>query len=640
MLRKKVALVFPTTIEPKSFFGFLLPSLGLERLGAAVGDMARVELFDARFEKSLPDAVAAFNPDIVALNVKTTLHSARALNTGRAIRALSPNSVIVAGGLHATACPEEVLSIADLVVRGEGERAFRRIVDGEEPAAIPGTVFRLGSEIKSIPMAPPIVDLDALPPPARHLRKPHYSYSAAGLFKMDLLETSRGCTHACTFCSSGSVYPCKYRVHSPQYVHEEVRRLARAGVKYCMLTDDHFGADPDRTAEICELILRDGIRIAFFCFTRPFEGRMDLKRIMARAGFVMVSYGAESPSLDQVVKYGKGYPRQDEEFIRRVNSEWLKAGARYIGNSYVFGDPGDSAEVLSGLGVHARRLDPTYIEPLYAQPYPGTPYREEMAERGLLLDEKWDRFTEGRMLVAHPELDREALKRLRANAWIDFFSPKKAAGVFRMPLYMHRHLGMGVRKVVKYMLACDYSVFGCILEDKFYRDLHPWMIETWFRSKVRTFEEPELDMTDGFDDFTDMLGLHLLKAIAGDLDLDLAVVEEGLTLACLRIRLRSGRIANARVWPGDPARPGSTVRTARVNFSLDFLVRFMTAGSHLEKIAVCLKAAAISVTGFLHGRIAGISRAGTTSPPGGSAFSQPGADSSFPPNFGRFKETE
>lgn len=595
-MKKKVALVFPTTIAPDSFFGFLLPSLGLERLGGAVEDIAMVELFDARFEKNLPKAVRAFNPDMVALNVKTTLHSAKALAVGRAIRAAVPRASMIAGGLHATTCPKEVLSVADTVVRGEGEAAFRRIIEGEDPGAVPGTITKGERGLVEIPMEAPLQDMDFLAPPARHLRKPGYSYSAAGIVKMDLLETSRGCTHACTFCSSGSVYPYKYRAHSPEYVHDEVRRLARAGVRYCMLTDDHFNADPDRTADICELILRDGIRIAFFCFLRPFEGKMDLKRLMVRAGFVMVSYGAESPSPEQVARYRKGYPEETGNFIGRVNSEWLRAGAKYVGNSYVFGDPGDNAETLSRLGTYARHLDPTYIEPLYAQPYPGTPYREDLAARGLLLDRGWESFTEGRMLAAHPELDEESMKRLRAKAWVDFFSPRKAAGVFRMPLYMHRHLEIPALKVLKYMLACDYSVFGCILEDKFYRDLYPWMIEIWFRSVVGTFEESELDMTENFDDFSDMLGFHSLKGLAGDLNLDLAVEDNGKTLACLRIRLRSGKVLNARIWPGDPAAAGDGRRVRRISISLAIMVRFMTAGTKAEKALTILAVAAKTIS--------------------------------------------
>ena len=50
MSKPRVALVFPYTIQKHSFFGMVLPALGLDRLGAEVEDIAQVELFDARFE--------------------------------------------------------------------------------------------------------------------------------------------------------------------------------------------------------------------------------------------------------------------------------------------------------------------------------------------------------------------------------------------------------------------------------------------------------------------------------------------------------------------------------------------------------------------------------------------------------------
>jgi hypothetical protein len=51
MKKPKVALIFPTHIAKDAFFGWLLPSIALERLAAAIEDVAEVELFDARFEK-------------------------------------------------------------------------------------------------------------------------------------------------------------------------------------------------------------------------------------------------------------------------------------------------------------------------------------------------------------------------------------------------------------------------------------------------------------------------------------------------------------------------------------------------------------------------------------------------------------
>ena len=560
MSKPKVALVFPVRTRADSFFGFVMPSLGLERLGAAVEDVAEVALFDARFERDVVAEVVAMRPDIIALNVKTTMRCRESYGVARRLREALPEARIVLGGLHATSAPLEALEQGDLVVRGEGEDAFRRLVLGEPPEAIPGLVWRGPSGPVVNPMGVPTAELDTIRPPARHLRKPHYRYVAAGGgFKNDLLETSRGCTHACSFCSPGSVYPHNYRVHSPAYVLEELKRLDAAGVKFVMITDDQLGGHLERVEALCDLILEAGIKMAFFCFIRAFTGRMPLKRKMVQAGIVMVSYGAENPSKEQLRRYGKGYPTDSGAFLRQVNTEWQEAGACYVGNSYVFGDVRDSAETLESLGVYARRLNPTYIEPIYAQPYPNTRYRAELEAEGKLLGRDWPDYTEGRLLVVHPELDEEGLRRLRARMSVDFLSPRKAVeGALMVPLYFHNHLGIGRMSVLRYMRANAYSLSGCILEEKFYADLYVAMVHDWFRRALPSFEPEELEMTAHLEPFSELLGLGPLKRLLGELDVVLAVRDGRETLASVVLSLAGGRVARAHVAVGAaPARAGA-----------------------------------------------------------------------------------
>ena len=375
---------------------------------------------------------------------------------------------------------------------------------------------------------------------------------------MDLLETSRGCTHACSFCSPASVYPHKWRAHSVPYVMAEITRLAEAGVKICMLTDDHLGGDMVRLEALADAILASGVRMAFFCFIRAFTGHVALKRKLVQAGFVFVTYGAESPSPEQLKRYNKGYPTASGAFLKQVNAEWREAGALYVGNSYVFGDVNETAESLTALGAYARSLDPTYIEPLYAQPYPATRYRAELVAADLVRPRPWSDYTEGRLLVRHPELEEEELRRLRARTWVDFFSPRKATGgTLAVPLYLHHVLGVDVPTVLRFMAASDYALFGCFLEDQFYEDLRPEMVLDWFERALPSFEPEERCMTEHVDAFADMLGLGPLKRLLGTCEVVLAVRDAGATVASVVFPLVQGRVVDASVEPGDwPSRPG------------------------------------------------------------------------------------
>ncbi len=120
------------------------------------------------------------------------------------------------------------------------------------------------------------------------------------------------------------------------------------------------------------------------------------------------------------------------------------------------------------LGNYARWLDSTYIEPLYSQPYPNTPYRDELDKKNLLVsDRSWSDFTESTLLVKHPEINEKEMKLLRARMWLDFFLSKKKLQVFfRVPLYFRRILKLPVITILRYMHACDYSVSAVCLKTK------------------------------------------------------------------------------------------------------------------------------------------------------------------------------
>ncbi|HOD41102.1 MAG TPA: cobalamin-dependent protein, partial [Candidatus Wallbacteria bacterium] len=185
----RVAFVYPTKIKKDSFFGFVLPSMALERLAAAVEDIAECELFDARFENKLMDEIVRFDPAVVCVNVKTTLYSKQSYDAADSIKKRIPGAVIVLGGLHATSCPEEALAHGDFVITGEGENSLREFILGVPKEKIGGLAYKSGGKITVNQKIEPPACMDSLKPPARHLRKPGYIYSAAGLIKMDLLET-------------------------------------------------------------------------------------------------------------------------------------------------------------------------------------------------------------------------------------------------------------------------------------------------------------------------------------------------------------------------------------------------------------------------------------------------------------------
>src|SRR5262249_21515141 len=131
---------------------------------------------------------------------------ATALKIARLIRALRPPVRIVVGGYDPSLAPEPYESCADIdfIVRGEGEQTLsdllRALEAGAGVSGIPGLSYPTSDRFVHN-AARPVVPLatSALRLPNRDARVlDGYTVLGRGV---DVVETSRGCTFDCSFCS-------------------------------------------------------------------------------------------------------------------------------------------------------------------------------------------------------------------------------------------------------------------------------------------------------------------------------------------------------------------------------------------------------------------------------------------------------
>src|SRR5262249_27149667 len=123
------------------------------------------------------DEVRRFRPDLVGYSAMSFQYAtARAL--ADSVRAEAPHAVHVLGGYHATVLADEVGTRDgerfDFAVRGEGEVAFRQLVDGLagatlDPERIPGLSWRSPAGWRHNPEGP-LLALDSVPLPRREVR--------------------------------------------------------------------------------------------------------------------------------------------------------------------------------------------------------------------------------------------------------------------------------------------------------------------------------------------------------------------------------------------------------------------------------------------------------------------------------------
>ena len=98
----------------------------------------------------------------------------------------------------------------DAVVRGEGELTLRDIVTGGGFEGVQGVSWRSNGTIYNEPDRPQIANMDDVLPPARDLLPDRRRYRV-GKYRVEGVETSRGCAHHCSFCSIRNFHRGRWR---------------------------------------------------------------------------------------------------------------------------------------------------------------------------------------------------------------------------------------------------------------------------------------------------------------------------------------------------------------------------------------------------------------------------------------------
>jgi radical SAM superfamily enzyme YgiQ (UPF0313 family) len=374
----------------------VIPPLGLEYLAAVLErDGYVVRVYDCSIDNSLPQLVQHlrdYQPDVVGITCTTpTFPDARM--TAQAVRQIRPETVIVLGGAHVSAVPAALSDDCfDVGVIAEGELTMLELVKQIERngltdlARIAGLAFKREGEIVLTEPRGYVMDLDTIPPPARHLLPPLSAYSPtpASYRKLPLavLMTSRGCPYRCTFCDR-KVFGNLTRGHSPDRVVAEVEEvLDRYGAREIRFFDDTFTYDKKRVMEICEQFLSKGLRFPWTCLTRVGAVSRELLAKMKEAGCWQVLYGLESGDPGMLAALKKGHTlEQNLEAVRLAQEVGL--GVR---GDFIVGTPAETKESLERTLQFAKRLKLDYAHFNKFVPFAGTELYEELVKEGYEFD--------------------------------------------------------------------------------------------------------------------------------------------------------------------------------------------------------------------------------------------------------------
>jgi radical SAM superfamily enzyme YgiQ (UPF0313 family) len=448
----------PDSFEHTAPVAICMPNAALASLAGNVDAHHRVAVADLVLAQGQVGAtvdrlVAEHAPDVIGLSVMT-FQRRTAFRLIERLRALRPGVPIVAGGYDPSLATEAWTGAApgvDFVVRGEGEETLSELLRALEsrkaPEGIAGLSFRTASGFRHNEPRPirPLED-DTLRLPKRAARVLS-GYTLLGK-PIDVVETSRGCTFDCSFCSIIAMRGRNFHRRGFERVIADIQDARDHGARAIFIVDDNITLDVKRFEALCDAIVEaelDDIEYVVQAMTSAIADHGEsLAPKMRRAGFRYVFLGIENILAEDL-----GFLKADAKNRRHEHGknagnatlqaiEHIHANDMLVVGGLIVGNPGDTRESIEANLEFARRyVDWPYIQ--HPTPYPGTPMTKELLERGLILHERLEEYDGTTAVVRSEALSAEEIEflRWRAERWMKLKLFPRA--VREHPLFCLRH---------------------------------------------------------------------------------------------------------------------------------------------------------------------------------------------------------
>lgn len=415
----------------------LTPTLALTSIAAVTPPGWDVHYWDENLLKGPPPADPV--PQVVAITVHLTF-AARAYELARWYRARG--AIVVMGGLHVTACPDEVEPHADAIAIGEGVSLWPRIL-GDIRAGCLKRIYRAD-------FTTPYRDD---PAPRRSILPRRDFLTTASLM------ATRGCHSRCGFCylsTEGLHVP--YMMRDPQQIADE---FLQTGQPYAVFTDNNLGSRPEYLRRLCQA-LRPLDRIWSAAVSIDVTDDPSLVRDMALAGCTGVFIGFESLCDENLADARKRTPRV-EDFARRVRL--LHENGIQVNASFVFGFDHDRPDVFARTvqWIEDNRLECATFHIL--TPYPGTPLFRELDQAGRLIHRDWSRYDTSHVVFRPRHMTPEQLadgyawcyRRLFSSASIWLRRPRNPRAVlpYLAMSYLYKRSNRLWRLLIRYELTAS-----------------------------------------------------------------------------------------------------------------------------------------------------------------------------------------
>lgn len=373
----------------------IYPPIGLGIVATLTPERWEVELLDENFER-----FEYREADLVAFTALTSSVT-RAYELAAIYREKDIPTVL--GGIHASMVPEEARKFVDVVVTGEVESVWEKVITDFEHGRLE-KIYR--GEL--LPFKNAVY-------PARHLFHKKYQFAS--------IQTTRGCPMKCEFCSVHQFNGSKYRERPVEEVLDELETIEHEKIYF--VDDNLIGygkRSEQRTIALLQGMIDRGIKKQWFCSaSMNFADNEHVLELAAKAGCVMVLLGIESERIDQLEETNKrmnikiGIDHYDEVF-RKIH----KYGISVLG-AFIYGLESDTPETMARRTEYINNADIDAVQATVLTPLPGTGLYKRMLAEGKITHcsypEDWQKYDFAEIVFEHKMMERDEFSREVRKNW-------------------------------------------------------------------------------------------------------------------------------------------------------------------------------------------------------------------------------
>lgn len=368
----KILLIRPKHISNVKIFGHVVMNpLTLPTVAAAIPKDVEVSCIDENVE----EVNFSTSADLIGISIMTAA-ATRGYEIADEFR--RRGKPVVLGGVHPSLNPEEAAQHADVVVIGEVEGLWEKVISDFKEKKL--------QKFYCLPTKPDM----------RHFKKPRWDLLKRERYiGVSQVETSRGCPYNCSFCSTTKFFGRKMRYRP---IEEIIREIKELKTKFVFFTDNNIVGNIRKAKELFKGLTPLKIKWLSQGSIHMAKDKQ-LLNLARKSGCVGMLIGFESLSERAISGMGKKV-NQVKEYTKAIKQ--IHRNKIGIVGCFVFGFDEEDGNIVKRTVKFIKKMNIAVPQITVLTPFPGTEIREKFEKAGRIIHNAWYKY-DGVHVVFHPQ---------------------------------------------------------------------------------------------------------------------------------------------------------------------------------------------------------------------------------------------